>query len=34
MPFWRAVLGYRQVGDSDLVDPQNRGPAIWFQRDA
>lgn len=32
MPFWRAVLGYRQVGDADLVDPQNRGPAIWFQR--
>ncbi len=32
MPFWRAVLGYRPVGDSDLVDPQNRGPAIWFQR--
>jgi 4a-hydroxytetrahydrobiopterin dehydratase len=31
MPFWRAVLGYRQVGDEDLLDPRGRGPAIWFQ---
>jgi 4a-hydroxytetrahydrobiopterin dehydratase len=31
-PFWRAVLGYRELGDEDLVDPQGRGPAIWFQR--
>ncbi len=31
MPFWRAVLGYDQVGDEDLVDPRGRGPAIWFQ---
>ena len=31
MPFWRAVLGYEQVGDEDLVDPRGRGPAIWFQ---
>jgi 4a-hydroxytetrahydrobiopterin dehydratase len=32
MPFWRAVLGYRQVGDEDLLDPQARGPSIWFQQ--
>jgi 4a-hydroxytetrahydrobiopterin dehydratase len=32
MPFWRAVLGYREVGDEDLVDPQRRGPSLWFQR--
>ncbi len=32
MPFWRAVLGYKQVGDEDLLDPQHRGPAIWFQK--
>jgi 4a-hydroxytetrahydrobiopterin dehydratase len=32
MPFWRALLGYRQQGDEDLVDPRGRGPSIWFQR--
>lgn len=31
MPFWRAVLGYEQVGDEDLLDPLWRGPSIWFQ---
>jgi len=31
LPFWRAVLGYQQVGDEDLVDPHGRGPSIWFQ---
>jgi 4a-hydroxytetrahydrobiopterin dehydratase len=31
MPFWRAVLGYQQVGDEDLLDPHGRGPALWFQ---
>ena len=31
MPFWRAVLGYRELGDEDLVDPHARGPSIWFQ---
>jgi len=31
MPFWRAVLGYREMGDEDLVDPQGRGPSLWFQ---
>jgi 4a-hydroxytetrahydrobiopterin dehydratase len=30
-PFWRAVLGYREVGDEDLLDPHSRGPSIWFQ---
>ncbi|MGH2634909.1 MAG: VOC family protein [Actinomycetota bacterium] len=32
MPFWRAVLGYREMGDEDLVDPHARGPSFWFQR--
>ena len=32
MPFWRAVLGYRQVGDEDLLDPHSHGPAFWFQQ--
>jgi 4a-hydroxytetrahydrobiopterin dehydratase len=34
MPFWRAVLGYRDRGDSpeDLIDPYGRGPSFWFQR--
>jgi 4a-hydroxytetrahydrobiopterin dehydratase len=35
MPFWRAVLDYRERGDSpdeDLVDPRDRGPSFWFQQ--
>lgn len=32
MPFWRAVLGYRQVGDDNLVDPRSGGPSLWFQQ--
>jgi 4a-hydroxytetrahydrobiopterin dehydratase len=32
MPFWRAVLGYRQVGDEDLLDPHASGPPFWFQQ--
>jgi 4a-hydroxytetrahydrobiopterin dehydratase len=31
-PFWRAVLGYRERGDEDLVDPHRRGPSFWFQQ--
>lgn len=34
MPFWRAVLGYEPRPDSpdeDLTDPQDRGPAFWFE---
>jgi len=30
-PFWRAVLGYDEKGEDDLVDPRSRGPSIWFQ---
>jgi 4a-hydroxytetrahydrobiopterin dehydratase len=33
-PFWRAVLGYDPRPDSpdeDLVDPHDRGPALWFE---
>ena len=32
MPFWRAVLGYRQVDDEDLIDPLFQGPPVWFQQ--
>jgi 4a-hydroxytetrahydrobiopterin dehydratase len=33
-PFWRAVLGYADRGDSpeDLIDPRFRGATIWFQQ--
>jgi len=31
IPFWRAVLGYREDGPDDLVDPHGRGPSFWFQ---
>jgi 4a-hydroxytetrahydrobiopterin dehydratase len=31
MPFWRAVLGYKAVGDQDLDDPHGSGPSFWFQ---
>jgi 4a-hydroxytetrahydrobiopterin dehydratase len=31
-PFWRAVLGYQEVGDDDLLDPHRRGPSFWFQQ--
>ncbi|MGI8822143.1 MAG: VOC family protein [Acidimicrobiia bacterium] len=30
-PFWRAVLGYEELGDEDLIDPYGRGPSFWFQ---
>jgi 4a-hydroxytetrahydrobiopterin dehydratase len=30
-PFWAAVLGYREVGPVNLVDPQRIGPPMWFQ---
>jgi 4a-hydroxytetrahydrobiopterin dehydratase len=33
-PFWRAVLGYEPRVDSpeeDLVDPHDRGPALWLE---
>ena len=32
MPFWRAVLGYLEVGDEDLMDPDFQGPPFWFQQ--
>jgi 4a-hydroxytetrahydrobiopterin dehydratase len=34
LPFWRAVLGYRDRGDGDedLLDPLGRGPLVWFQQ--
>jgi 4a-hydroxytetrahydrobiopterin dehydratase len=32
LPFWRALLGYGQIGDDYLFDPQGRGPGVEFQR--
>jgi 4a-hydroxytetrahydrobiopterin dehydratase len=32
LPFWRAVLGYKDVGDEDLEDPHGQGPPFWFQQ--
>jgi 4a-hydroxytetrahydrobiopterin dehydratase len=32
LPFWRAVLGYEEVGDEDVVDPHVQGPPFWFQQ--
>jgi 4a-hydroxytetrahydrobiopterin dehydratase len=32
LPFWRAVLGYRQVDDEDLFDLDLQGPPFWFQQ--
>ncbi len=31
-PFWIAVLGYRDEGDTDVLDPLRRGPSFWFQQ--
>jgi 4a-hydroxytetrahydrobiopterin dehydratase len=31
-PFWRAVLGYDEVGAEDVADPLRRGPTFWFQQ--
>jgi 4a-hydroxytetrahydrobiopterin dehydratase len=31
-PFWRAVLGYQEVGGEDVHDPHRRGPTFWFQK--
>ena len=32
LPFWRAVLGYRQLGDDYLFDPARRGPGFGLQQ--
>ncbi|HEY7262800.1 MAG TPA: VOC family protein [Trebonia sp.] len=32
LPFWRAVLGYRTVGDEDVLDPHRCGPPFTFQQ--
>lgn len=34
MQFWRAALGYVQVGPEDLVEPNLIGPPVWFQEKA
>jgi 4a-hydroxytetrahydrobiopterin dehydratase len=30
--FWQAVLGYREAGDEDLLDPLRSQPSFWFQQ--
>lgn len=32
IPFWQAVTGYDPDGDDALIDPDGRGPSIWFQQ--
>lgn len=34
LPFWRAVLGYADRGDTpeDLIDPCGRGPLVYYQQ--
>lgn len=32
LPFWRALLGYRQIGDDYLFDPSRRGPGFGPQQ--
>jgi 4a-hydroxytetrahydrobiopterin dehydratase len=32
LPFWRAVPGYGQLDDADLIDPRFQGPPFWFQQ--
>jgi 4a-hydroxytetrahydrobiopterin dehydratase len=31
LPFWRALLGYREIGDDYLADPARRGPNLSLQ---
>lgn len=31
MDFWRAALGYVQVGENDMIEPNLVGPTAWFQ---
>jgi pterin-4a-carbinolamine dehydratase len=33
LPFWRAVLGYREVDDEDLIDPPLPGTAVLVPTD-
>lgn len=32
LPFWRALLGYGQIGDDYLFDPLRRGPGFGLQQ--
>jgi 4a-hydroxytetrahydrobiopterin dehydratase len=32
LPFWQALLGYRQIGEDYLADPLRRGPGFGLQR--
>ena len=30
-PFWTAALGYDPLGGEDAIDPNRRGPHLWFR---
>jgi 4a-hydroxytetrahydrobiopterin dehydratase len=32
LPFWRAVLGYDEVDEADLIDRHFQGSPFWFQQ--
>lgn len=32
LPFWRVVLGYEPVSDTDIADPQWRHPGLFLQQ--
>ncbi len=32
LPFWRAVLGYKEEDEEDIFDPHTKGPPFWFQQ--
>jgi 4a-hydroxytetrahydrobiopterin dehydratase len=32
LPFWRALLGYHQIGEDYLFDPSRRGPGFGLQQ--
>ena len=32
LPFWKAVLDYKQVGEEDLEDSRGRWSSLWFQQ--
>ncbi len=32
LPFWRAVLGYKDEDEEDLWNPRRQGPPFWFQQ--
>jgi 4a-hydroxytetrahydrobiopterin dehydratase len=31
-PFWAAAFGYEDLDDQDAIDPNRRGPHLWFHK--